>query len=133
MPKNTVADFLEMTTIEIRATSIRDAVKIKDIPLPSSASGSTQSGTFSVTMNETHTPSFRFEGQDTNKKRKNVDGPLEKVLNAQAREVLDGEIARMFYSAGLPFNLVKNPHFIKSYSLATNSNVSGYVPQVIIL
>ncbi|KAL8514743.1 hypothetical protein ACS0TY_013721 [Phlomoides rotata] len=34
----------------------------------------------------------------------------------------------MFYSAGLPFNLAKNPHFIKSYNLAANSSVSGYTP-----
>ncbi|XP_057790912.1 uncharacterized protein LOC131008025 [Salvia miltiorrhiza] len=53
---------------------------------------------------------------------------LGKAFNAQAREILDGEIARMFYLAGLPFNLAKNPHFIKSYSLAANSNVAGYNP-----
>ncbi|XP_057793012.1 uncharacterized protein LOC131009614 [Salvia miltiorrhiza] len=124
--KATVANVLEMSKMEEQASSKRDAVKIKDIPLPRSVCDSV--GSFSVTMTEVEPSSFKLEGYDPLKKRKIVDGPLGKAFNAQAREILDGEIARMFYSAGLPFNLAKNPHFIKSYSLAANSNVAGYNP-----
>ncbi|KAL8507351.1 hypothetical protein ACS0TY_018047 [Phlomoides rotata] len=58
---------------------------------------------------------------------KTKDG-FRRAFNAQAREILDGEIARIFYLVRLHFNLAKNPHFIKSYSLAANSNISGYTP-----
>lgn len=121
--KVTVANVLEMSKIEEHAASVRDAIKTKDVPLPRSVCDSVGS----VTIRETGSSSYRLEGYEP-KKRKTVDGPLAKAFNAQAREILDGEIARMFYSAGLPFNLARNPHFIKSYSLAANSNVSGYSP-----
>ncbi|KAI0516280.1 hypothetical protein KFK09_008952 [Dendrobium nobile] len=44
------------------------------------------------------------------------------------REQLDGEIARMFYSAGLPFNLARNPHYKNAFTYACNNNLAGYVP-----
>ena len=40
----------------------------------------------------------------------------------QARETLDYEIARMFYSSRLPFNLSRNPHYRKAFSFAANNN-----------
>ncbi|KAL8528384.1 hypothetical protein ACS0TY_005986 [Phlomoides rotata] len=109
-----------MSTFENRAASIRDMVKTKDVPLPHSGSSSSNqpgTGSVSISMNETHPSLFKLEGR---------------AFNAQAREILDGEIARMFYSAGLPFNLAKNPHFIKSYSLVVNSNILGYTPPEVI-
>ncbi|TXG61213.1 hypothetical protein EZV62_012576 [Acer yangbiense] len=39
------------------------------------------------------------------KKRKGMSGPLEKAFNIGAREQLDGEIARMFYTGGCHFTL----------------------------
>ncbi|KAI0514041.1 hypothetical protein KFK09_010075 [Dendrobium nobile] len=44
------------------------------------------------------------------------------------REQLDGDIARMFYSAGLPFNLARNPHYKNAFTYACNNNLAGYVP-----
>jgi len=75
-------------------------------------------------------PSVSNEGKQTNSgvnpKHK---GPLEASFNIQARDTLDYEIARMFYSAGLPFHLAKNPHFRSAFSYAAStSNLSGYVP-----
>ncbi|PWA39553.1 hypothetical protein CTI12_AA570960 [Artemisia annua] len=47
----------------------------------------------------------------------------------QARQDLDYEIARMFYSSGLAFSLAKNPYYIRSYTRAVNSkHLAGYVP-----
>lgn len=126
--KATTADVIEMSKLDDIAASKRDSVKTKDVPLPRSGSDSNQFGSFPVTVNETQPSSFRLEGYDPKKKRKVDDGPLVKAYNAKAREILDGEIARMFYFAGLPFNFAKNPHFIKAFSLTANSNVSGYVP-----
>ncbi|PRQ18377.1 putative ribonuclease H-like domain-containing protein [Rosa chinensis] len=62
------------------------------------------------------------------KKRKGVSGPLEKAFNNNAREQLDCEIARMFYTGGLSFNLAKNPHYIRSYNRAASCPIPGYRP-----
>ncbi|PKU84937.1 hypothetical protein MA16_Dca024770 [Dendrobium catenatum] len=34
----------------------------------------------------------------------------------------------MFYSAGLPFNLARNPHYKNAFTYACNNNLAGYVP-----
>ena len=44
------------------------------------------------------------EGNQTNKSL-GLKGLLESSFNFQARDTLDCEIARMFYSSGLPFHL----------------------------
>ncbi|GAV76846.1 LOW QUALITY PROTEIN: DUF659 domain-containing protein/Dimer_Tnp_hAT domain-containing protein, partial [Cephalotus follicularis] len=44
------------------------------------------------------------------------------------REHLDYEIANMFYSAGLSFNLARNPYFQSAFTYATNHNIAGYLP-----
>jgi len=40
-----------------------------------------------------------------------LKGPLEASFNIQARDYLDCEIARMFYSSGLAFHLVRSPYY----------------------
>ena len=77
----------------------------REIPLPKSVSsmeGSSTGSTFGFDLDEVVIEP---------KKRKCVSGPLEKAFNNSAREQLDGEIARMFYTGGLSFNLAKNPHY----------------------
>jgi len=50
-------------------------------------------------------------------------------FNIQARDTLDCEIARMFYSSGLPFHLARSPYYRSASSFAANtSNLSGYIP-----
>ncbi|XP_057432298.1 uncharacterized protein LOC130725055 [Lotus japonicus] len=44
----------------------------------------------------------------------------------QGRETLDYEIARMFYSSGLPFHFARNPHYKKAFAFACNNFISGY-------
>lgn len=63
-------------------------------------------------------------------KRKKVDSNnlLQKVFNVEARAEVDSEIARAFYSGGIAFHLARNSHFIRSYTLAANSNIPSYVP-----
>ncbi|XP_050378398.1 uncharacterized protein LOC126795640 [Argentina anserina] len=65
---------------------------------------------------------------NTSKKRKGVSGPLEKAFNNGVREQLDGEIARMFYTGGLSFNLAKNPHYIRAFNRACACPIAGYRP-----
>ncbi|KAL6509716.1 hypothetical protein OROGR_023026 [Orobanche gracilis] len=63
-------------------------------------------------------------------KRKAVESnnPIEKAYNMEKRALLDGEIARAFYSGGLPFHYARNPHYNKSYQMASEFKLSSYVP-----
>lgn len=45
-----------------------------------------------------------------NEKRRGHDGPLAKAFNDEARDHVSSEIARLFCSAGLPFNVARNPY-----------------------
>ncbi|GFY87883.1 hypothetical protein Acr_05g0015220 [Actinidia rufa] len=54
--------------------------------------------------------------------------PIIKAFNVGARDQLHTEIARMFYSGGLPFNLARNPYYVSSYTYAANNSIPGYIP-----
>jgi len=55
-------------------------------------------------------------------------GSLQAAFNIQARDTLDCDIARMFYSSGLPFHLARSPYYRSAFSNAANtSKLSGYV------
>ncbi|GFS32012.1 hypothetical protein Acr_00g0020400 [Actinidia rufa] len=54
--------------------------------------------------------------------------PIIKAFNVGARDQLHSEIARMFYSGGLPFNLARNPYYVSSYTCAANNSIPGYIP-----
>ncbi|CAL5365301.1 unnamed protein product [Camellia sinensis] len=53
---------------------------------------------------------------------------IEKAFNMKDREQLHFEIARKFYSGGVPFNLARNPYYVSSYTFAANHNIPGYLP-----
>ncbi|XP_068312172.1 uncharacterized protein [Pyrus communis] len=76
-----------------------------------------------------NTGSFCYDLPEANldpKKRKGTSGPLSKAFNKEARDQCDAEVARMFYTDGLSFNLARNPHYRNSYVRA--STLPGYVP-----
>ncbi|PWA67780.1 HAT dimerization domain, Ribonuclease H-like domain protein [Artemisia annua] len=62
------------------------------------------------------------------KKRKGSSGPLERAFGVETRDQLDQEIARMFYTEGLPFNLARNPHYLRAFQFAAANKIDGYVP-----
>ena len=43
-----------------------------------------------------------------------------------AREIVDSEIARMFYTGGLSFHFARNPYYARAFKSA--SQLPGYVP-----
>ncbi|XP_042416522.1 uncharacterized protein LOC122005528 [Zingiber officinale] len=98
--------------------------KPKEVSLPSS----------SVSSNMASKSSFSGPGPLQNddptltKKRKGQLGPLEKAFNLNARDELHSEIARLFYTGGLSFNIVRNPHYVRAFSLATQRTIPGYLP-----
>ncbi|XP_052204042.1 uncharacterized protein LOC127809319 [Diospyros lotus] len=57
-----------------------------------------------------------------------MDSPIAKAFDMQTITQLDAEIARMFYTGGLPFNLARNPYYLSSYSFVANHPLGGYVP-----
>lgn len=71
-----------------------------------------------------------MEGYDPELKKRKAAGnsSLEKAMNIGAQETLHSHIARMFYSAGLPFHLARNPCFIAVFQFSVENNISGYVP-----
>ncbi|XP_058005467.1 uncharacterized protein LOC110671042 [Hevea brasiliensis] len=62
------------------------------------------------------------------KKRRVNDSPLCRAFDLQTRAQLDVEIARIFYTGGLPFDFARNPYYVSSYSFATNHALGDYVP-----
>ncbi|KAL9662360.1 hypothetical protein QQ045_027193 [Rhodiola kirilowii] len=62
------------------------------------------------------------------KKRKSQMSPIERSFGIEVRDQLDQEIARMFYTGGLPFNLARNPHYMRSYTFAATHAIAGYKP-----
>ena len=100
-PKVTAEYLIELKNVVEEA---ENRLKPKNVSLPPSTTGSSLAS-----------------------KRKKL-GPLKKAFNLENRENLRADIARMFYSTGLPFHLAKNPHYVNSYSYVANHNISGFVP-----
>ena len=57
-----------------------------------------------------------------------VSNLLDRTFNIRAREILKSDIARMFYSICLLFNLARNPYYINSYQFAANNSIAGFAP-----
>ena len=57
-----------------------------------------------------------------------MNSPLERAFQNSARAELDGRIARMFYTGGLPFHFARNPNYSNSYAYAVTHNIPSYVP-----
>ncbi|KAK8983264.1 hypothetical protein V6N11_073360 [Hibiscus sabdariffa] len=66
--------------------------------------------------------------ESSSKKRKSNISPISKSFNMNVRAQLDEEIARMFYTGGLPFNLARNPHYQRAFTFAATHDIAGYVP-----
>ncbi|KAL3745851.1 hypothetical protein ACJRO7_014884 [Eucalyptus globulus] len=112
-------DLLEMEKLEEEVTTQLMSIATRNVPLPLasySLSGGSGDG-IDLSLNS--------------KKRKGGSGSgksLENAFNMTQRECLDCEIARMFYSAGLPFNLAINPYFQSTFTYVANHNIASYVP-----
>ena len=60
------------------------------------------------------------------KRRKGSIGSIEKEFNMGTREIVDSEIARMFYIGGLSFHFARNPYYTHAFKSA--SQLPCYVP-----
>ncbi|RZC20175.1 hypothetical protein D0Y65_006855 [Glycine soja] len=109
--KVTVAKLIDLKKIDNEATLRVERSKTKSVSLPP--------------VSTQHQMDTNTLGVDP-KKRKTSS--VENAFNLQARETLDHEIARMFYSSGLPFHLARNPPYRKAFAYAANNQISGYQP-----
>ena len=73
-------------------------------------------------------PCEKNETNPASKKRKSVDSAIARSFGIEVRDQLDQEIARMFYSGGVLFNLARNPHYHMYYQFAAENKIDGYVP-----
>ncbi|XP_062193504.1 uncharacterized protein LOC133896882 [Phragmites australis] len=64
----------------------------------------------------------------SSKKRKGKQSEILESFNAETRHIANGHIARLFYTAGLPFNVARNPNYRSSYNFVANNKMGGYVP-----
>ncbi|TXG72452.1 hypothetical protein EZV62_001031 [Acer yangbiense] len=92
------------------------------VPLPTTSSSKTIGSSIGSTYYGLDLPSLGL------KKRKGMSGPIEKAFNNGAKEQLDSEIARMFYTGGLSFNFARNPHYVRAFEIACSNSIPGYLP-----
>ncbi|KAK1591277.1 hypothetical protein Q3G72_005227 [Acer saccharum] len=92
------------------------------VPLPTTSSSKTIGSSIDSTYYGLDLPSLGP------KKRKGMSGPIEKAFNIGDKEQLDSEIARMFYTGGLSFNLARNPHYVRAFEIACSNSIPGYLP-----
>ncbi|GJR08978.1 putative zinc transporter protein [Tanacetum coccineum] len=104
--KVTPTDLLDMKTKDNEYENIKTNAAPRHVPLPGGGQ----------------------EFQNTTKKRKSNLSPLASAFDNDTRAQLDQEIARMFYTGGLSFNLARNPYYMRAFTFAANHNLGGYVP-----
>ncbi|RZC25650.1 hypothetical protein D0Y65_004374 [Glycine soja] len=109
--KVTVAKLIDLKKIDNEATLRVERSKKKSVSLPP--------------VSTQHQMDTNTLGVDPKKRKTSF---VENAFNLPARETLDHEISRMFYSSGLPFHFARNPHYRKAFAYAANNQISGYQP-----
>ncbi|RZC29827.1 hypothetical protein D0Y65_001431 [Glycine soja] len=109
--KVTIDKLIDLKKIDNEATLRVERSKTKSVSLPP--------------VSTQHQMDTNTLGVDPKKRKTST---VENAFNFQDRETLDHEIARMFYSSGLPFHLARNPHYRKAFAYAANNQISGYQP-----
>ena len=110
--KITNENLVEMRRVMEQAEQMVKKSNLKQVPLPTSSAG---------------TSNFKNSSSSASaidpKRRK---GSIEKAFNIYAREIVDSEIAKMFYTGELSFHFARNPYYARAFKSA--SQLPGYVP-----
>ncbi|XP_037433016.1 uncharacterized protein LOC119300034 [Triticum dicoccoides] len=103
--KVTVDVLVQLKGEQERADALIESNKPREIPLPT-------------------------EGFGANARKKRGGNPIEACFDMEARNHLDALIARMFYTAGIPFNVARNPWFRAAFIFAAGhaNSLAGYAP-----
>ena len=113
--KVTNENLVEMQRLMDEAKKRVKQSNLKQVPLPTSSAAASS-----------------FENSSTSasaidpKRGKGSIGSIEKAFNMGAREIIDSEIAKMFYTRGLPFHFARNIYYARAFKSA--SQLLGYVP-----
>ena len=113
--KVTNANLVEMRRVMEEAEQRVNQSNLKQVHLPTSSAAASN-----------------FENSSTSasvidpKRRKGSIGSIKMAFNMGAREIVDIEIARMFYTRGLSFHFARNPYYACAFKSA--SQLPGYVP-----
>ncbi|KAG8387950.1 hypothetical protein BUALT_Bualt02G0074500 [Buddleja alternifolia] len=126
-PKVTTSQLTEMSNLENEAMQRRERGHSKMVPLSRPVSCFSRTSSHYESMDAINS-SFRREVFEPRKRKVGGNTPLETSSDFQAKEQLDSEIAKMFYSGGLPFSLARNPYFIRAFSYAASNHIANYVP-----
>ena len=73
---------------------------------------------------------FTIEGYEQRKRKTWPISQIEKSYNNEACQHLHKEIARLFFSVGLPFHIARNPYSISAFTYAANTHISSCPSQV---
>ncbi|GFY81043.1 hypothetical protein Acr_01g0008520 [Actinidia rufa] len=114
--KNTVEMQNAIDEAELKSLNSRP----KKVPLPPCVSLGA--------MSHSQVEAKRGRSSDTSGSETMSGGAIGKAFNIKERDHLMVEIARMFYSAGLPFHLARNPYFVSAFSYTATHNIPGFVP-----
>ena len=115
--KVTNENLVEMRRVVEEAEQRVKQSNLKQVPLPTSSTG--------MSNFENSSSSASAIAIDP-KRRKGSIGSIEKAFNMGARETVDNEIDRMFYTRGLSFHFARNPYYARAFKRA--SQLPDYVP-----
>ena len=113
--KVTNENLVEMQRLMDEAEQRVKQSNLNQVPLPTSSAAASS-----------------FENSSTSasaidpKRGKGSSGSIEKAFNMGAREIVDSEIDRMFYTKGLSFHFARNLYYARAFKSA--SQLLGYVP-----
>ncbi|XP_075659018.1 uncharacterized protein LOC142628868 [Castanea sativa] len=125
-PKVTPSHRLEMQQMYDKVENDKlERERRSQIPLPPPPPGR---GPIPISQFRRHERSDSTNPIDGKRRKVAVNNTLEKAYQNNARHELDSTIARMFYTAGLPFNFARNPYYRNSYAYAATHSIPGYVP-----
>ena len=114
--KVTNENLVEMRRVMEEAEQRVKRYNLKQVPLPTS----------SAATSNFENPSYSASASAIDqKKRKGSTGSIEKTFNISAREIVDNEIAMMFYTGGVSFHFAINPYYARAFRSA--SQLLGYV------
>ncbi|XP_057544010.1 uncharacterized protein LOC130823407 [Amaranthus tricolor] len=85
-------------------------------------------GGISQCPNVTNEDRMQMRNLERQVEKRKSDNPITKAFDIQARNNLDAEIARMFFTGGFLFNLCRNSYYVSSYNYAATNNIPGYKP-----
>ena len=101
----------------------------KQVPLPTSSvvASTFENSSTSGSGSGAHYHGFPTPSIDL-KRRKGAIGSIKNAFNMVACEIVDSEIAWMFYTMGLSFHFARNPYYVCAFK--STSQLLGYVPAV---